>query len=82
MRPDPSSACTDVQQLRHDALVTLTVIQGQTQLLQRQLQRMGSVSDGHHQRLDTGLGTILEAVRMLCPLVDQLATIALRRDER
>lgn len=35
MRPDSNDAHTDVHQLRDDALSVLTIVQGQTQLLQR-----------------------------------------------
>ena len=80
MRLDSHDARTDVHQLRHEAFSVLTVIQGQTQLLQRQLRRMDGFSDEDRQRLDEGLVTILDSVQALCPTVDHLAAIAQRRD--
>ena len=41
MSPDPDEAVSDAHQLRHDLLSSLTIVSGQTQLLQRQLQQLG-----------------------------------------
>ena len=82
MRLDSVSTSVDVHQLRHDAFSLLTVIQSQTQLLQRQLRRMDGFSDEDRQRLDEGLVTILDSVQALCPTVDHLAAIAQRRDKQ
>ena len=81
MRPDFYHAHTNVYQLRLDAFSVLTVIQGQTQLFQRQLRRMDGFSDEDRQRLDEGLVTILDSVQALCPTVDHLAAISQHRDQ-
>jgi hypothetical protein len=80
MPPDPDDAPSDAHQLRHDLLSSLTIVCGQTQLLQRQLRRMDGFSDGDRQRLETGLAVILTAARALGTNIERLAPIAADRD--
>ena len=81
MSPDPDDAPSDASQLRHDLLSTLTIVCGQTQLLQRQLRRMDGFSDGDRQRLETGLAVILTAARTLGASIEHLPPSREDRDE-
>ena len=73
---DPGDARRDAHPLRHDLLSSLTIVSGQTQLLQRQLRRMDGFSDRDRQRLETGLAVILTAARALGASIEQLAPSA------
>jgi hypothetical protein len=81
MPPDPDDAPSDAHQLRHDLLSSLTIVCGQTQLLQRQLRRMDGVSAGDRQRLETGLAVILTAARALAIRIEDLPGLRGDRDE-
>ena len=80
MSPDSDNAPSDAYQLRHDLLSTLTIVCGQTQLLQRQLRRMDGFSDGDRQRLETGLAVILTAARTLGASIEHLPALREDRD--
>jgi hypothetical protein len=81
MPPDPDDAPSDAHQLRHDLLSSLTIVCGQTQLLQRQLRRMDGFSDGDRQRLEAGLAVILTAARALGARAEELPALREDRDE-
>jgi uncharacterized Rossmann fold enzyme len=66
---------SDSQRFRHDLVSAVTVICGQTQLLQRQLGRMAGFSDGDRARLAAGLAVILTAARGLDSIIGQLPRI-------
>jgi hypothetical protein len=65
MARDADDVFSDAHPLGHDLRTALTVICGQTQLLQRHLGRMERFSDGDRARLAQGLGVILGAARTL-----------------
>lgn len=81
MSLDPDDAASDAHLLRHDLLSSLTIVCGQTQLLQRQLRRMDGFSDGDRQRLETGLAVILTAARALGTRIADLSGPREERDE-
>ena len=82
MAPQPDDARNDVHHLRHHALSSMTIIQGQAQLLQRQLQRMDGFSDGDRHRLEQGLARIWASARALGTLLEDLPAIPTERDEQ
>jgi hypothetical protein len=73
MPPDPDDEPHEAHRLRHDLLSALTIVCGQTQLLQRQLRRMDGFADGDRQRLEAGLGVVLTTARALGASIEQLA---------
>ena len=82
MPPDSDDVLSETDRLRHDLCSSLTLIQAQTQLLQRQVRRMDGFSDGDRQRLEAGLAMILASARALGAKIDDLTTISAYRDER
>lgn len=80
MSPDFDDALNDADQLRHELFSSLTIIRGQTQLLQRQLQRMDGFADGDRARLEAGLAVILASARALGARVAALPAIRKERD--
>ena len=82
MPPESDDALSEVDQLRLDLCSWLTHIQGQTQLLQRQVRRMDGFSDGDRQRLEAGLAMILASTRALGAKIDDVTAITAPRDER
>ena len=81
MPPDPDDAASDARQLRHDLLSSLTIVSGQTQLLQRQLRRMNGVSAGDRQCLEMGLAVILTAAHALGTRIEDLPGLREERGE-
>ena len=81
MPPDPDEAACDAHQLRHDLLLSLTIVFGQSHQLQRQPRRVGGFSDGDRQRLETGLAVILTAARALGTRIEDLPGLREERDE-
>ena len=75
MPPDAEDELSDIHQLRHDLFSSLTIICGQTQLLERQLRRMDGFSDGDRGRLEAGLAVILDSARALNARIAQLPAI-------
>ena len=75
MPADSDDALSDAHRFRHDLVSALTIICGQTQLLQRQLRRMDGFSDGDRQRLAAGLAVILTAARGLDSTIAHLPVI-------
>jgi hypothetical protein len=73
--PADSDALGNTHRFRHDLVSALTIICGQTPLLQRQLGRMHGFSDGDRQRLAAGLAVILTAARAMDTTVAQLPVI-------
>jgi hypothetical protein len=71
MPAKPDDGLGDAHRFRHELASGLTIIGGQTQLLQRQLGRMDGFSDGDRQRLGAGLAVILTAVRGMDILIGQ-----------
>ena len=82
MPPESDDTLSEAHQLRHDLCSSLTLIQGQTQLLQRQVRRMDGFSDGDRQRLEAGLAMILASTRALGAKIDDVTRITAPRDER
>ena len=78
MPADPD-VLSDAHPLGHDLRTALTVICGQTQLLQRQLGRLDRVSAADRARLLRGLGLILGAARALSA---RMASVPTARQER
>jgi hypothetical protein len=66
----------DSEQLHHELFSTLTVIQSQTQLLQRHLRRMDGLVDGDRERLDVGLTVILTSAHELVAKIDRLPALS------
>jgi hypothetical protein len=73
--PAHSDALSDGHRFRHDLVSAVTVICGQTQLLQRQLGRMDGFSEGDRQRFVAGLAVILTAARGLDTTIARLPAI-------
>jgi hypothetical protein len=80
MPSDSGGGFGDAHRLRHDLVSALTIICGQTQLLQRRLGRMDGLADGDRQRLEAGLAMILTAARALDATIAELPTIHEERE--
>jgi len=68
-------ALSEAHRFRQDLISALTVISGQTQLLQRQLGRMDGFSDGDRALLEAGPAVILTAARAIDTTIAQLPGI-------
>ena len=71
-----TAAPCDPRYLHHELFSTLTVIQSQTQLLQRHLRRMDGLVDGDRERLEMGLMVILTSAQELVATIDRLPAIS------
>jgi hypothetical protein len=61
------------QQLRHDLMTSLTVMQIHAQLLERRLRGMDGFSATDRRRLDTGLAAIVAAARVQAAAIERWA---------
>jgi hypothetical protein len=68
-RPD---APVTMEQFREDLLTTVTVIFGQTQLLQRRLNAITELSRDDRRRFQAGLAAILGAARQMGNAIREL----------
>ena len=76
MQPHSVDVPHDPRQLRHQLFSALTVIQSQTQLLQRHLRRMDGLVDGDRERLEAGLTVILTSAHELGATIDRLPALS------